>query len=450
MNNRIKPSGPPRVFYGWVVVWSLSAVAGVVMSMAGANMGFFLKPMRQDLDFAQVDFGWMNTARLLGGAATATVLGRLIDRFGPRYLIAIIGVLIAILMVLMSRVTEPWQAVTIFAMIGALGFQGGGQILTTITPAKWFIRERARAMAYVYLGIPISIVFAFPLTQYLIDRYGWQDAWAILGIGGGLILLPVSLLLLRRQPEDMGLLPDGTGRMAASPVGAQGEGTPPRVIDEHHFTRAEAVRTPAFWGLTLAFGIQMFSMATISVFRIPHFQDQGISDTMVAWLGPVDGITAVVIALGMGALVSRFGARRMATAGFLLLAANNVLMVLTSEPIVMFISSAAWGFSLAILGVMQNTLWADFFGRRNLGAIRGFSFMAILGFSAVGAPLTGLVGDVVNTLAPVWWASAAALAVSALVITLTPRPVPRVIDPRQRQPRAVEGRSAGDEHDAGR
>ena len=91
----------------------------------------------------------------------------------------------------------------------------------------------------------------------------------------------------------------------------------------------------------------------------------------------------------------------------------------------MFISGAAWGFSLAILGVMQNTLWADYFGRRNLGSIRGFSFMAILAFSAVGAPITGFVGDATGSLVIVWWASAAALTVSALVIVVTPKPAPK-------------------------
>ncbi len=392
------------------------------MTMAGANMGFFLKPMRDELDFAQIDFGWMNTTRIIGGAATATLLGRMIDRYGPRYLLAVIGVLIGILMALMGRVTEAWQAIAIFAMIGALGFQGGGQILTTVTPAKWFIRERARAMAYVYLGIPLSITFAFPLTQFLIDQYGWRDAWTILGIGGAAFTVPVSLFFLRRQPEDMGLLPDGADPAAAARPDAPSQTQMPT---EYQFTRAEAVRTPAFWGLTFAFGIQMFSMATIGVFRIPHFQDQGISDTIVSWVGPMDGITAVVMALAMARFVSRYGSRTMSVAGFLLLAVNNVLMVLTREPIMMFISGATWGFSLAILGVMQNTLWADYFGRRNLGSIRGFSFMAILGFSAVGAPLTGFVGDATGSLAIIWWVTAGALTVSAVVIAMTPKPVPR-------------------------
>jgi MFS family permease len=388
------------------------------MTMAGANMGFFLKPMRDELDFAQVDFGWMNTTRIIGGAVTATVLGRMIDRYGPRYLLAAIGVLIGILMVLMGRVNEAWQAIAIFAAIGALGFQGGGQILTTVTPAKWFIRERARAMAYVYMGIPISIIFAFPLTQFLIDQYGWRDTWTILGVGGAVFTIPVSLIFLRREPEDMGLLPDGVDP-ATVQSGASAQASGPI---EHQFTRAEAIRTPAFWGLTFAFGIQMFSMATIGVFRIPHFQDQGISDTLVSWVGPMDGITAVVMALAMAAFVVRFGAQRMAVSGFLLLAVNNVLMVLTKEPIVMFISGAAWGFSLAILGVMQNTIWADYFGRRNLGSIRGFSFMAILAFSAVGGPITGFVGDATGSLVIIWWATAAALTVSALVIMATPKP----------------------------
>lgn len=416
------PKKASGLFYGWIVVWSLCGVSGVVMTMAGANMGFFLKPMRDELDFAQIDFGWMNTTRIIGGAATATVIGRMIDRYGPRYLLAFVGVAIGVLMALMGQVTEAWQAIAIFAAMGALGFQGGGQMLTTVTPAKWFVRDRARAMAYVYMGIPISITFAFPLTQFLIDEYGWRDAWTFLGIGGTVFTVPVSLLLLRRQPEDMGLLPDGVDP-TEDPSGASAQSREPT---ERQFTRAEAVRTPAFWGLTFAFSIQMFSMATIGVFRIPHFQDQGIGDTLVSWIGPMDGITAIAMALVMAPLVMRFGAQRMTVYGFLLLAVNNVLMVLTQEPIVMFISGAAWGFSLAILGVMQNTLWADYFGRQHLGSIRGLSFMGILGFSAVGAPLTGWVWDATGSLAIVWWATAIGLTVSAICVMVTPKPGSKV------------------------
>ena len=417
---------PPKTtgrYYGWVVVWSLFVVTGVVMSMGGANLGFFLKPMRDELGFDRVDFGWMNTARVLGGAVTATFLGRFIDRYGPRYLLAVLGVLIAVLMVMMAFVTSAWQAIAIFGLMGVIGFQGGGQILTTITPAKWFVRGRARAMGYVYLGIPVSIIFAFPLTQFLIDQWGWERAWIILGIGGGLLTTPLALFLLRRQPEDMGLLPDGVDPAEAQ-GGAGGQWGGAQAVEEHQWTRAEAVRTPAFWALSFAFGIQLFSMSTIGVFRIPHFQDQGIDDTLVSWLGPMDGLTSVAIVFSMVMLVGRFGSRGMTTTGFLLLALNNVLMVLTREPIMMFISAAAWGFSLAILSVMQNTMWADYFGRRNLGSIRGLAMMGMLAFSAVGAPLTGWIGDTYGSLAPIWWASAAGLTMSALVVWVTPRPAP--------------------------
>jgi MFS family permease len=416
------PDRQPRFFYGWVIVWSLCGVTGIIMTMGGSNMGFFVKPMREELGFAQVDFGWMNTARVLAGAVTAAMLGRMMDRYGPRYLIAIVGLLITGLMIAMASVTQPWQAVLIFGAMGALGSQGGGQILTAVTPAKWFIRQRTRAMSYVYLGIPLSVVVSYPLTQRLIDAYGWQDAWIILGIAGGAFLMPVSLLLLRRQPEDIGLLPDGVDMRTAerTRVGlGTTTGAPP---EEYQFTRAEALRTPAFWALTLAFGIQMFTMATISVFRVPYFQNRGISDSTVSWLGPVDGLTSVAIVFVLGTFVNRFGVRRTATGGFILLAFNNFLMLATREPVMMFVSSATWGVSLSILTVMQNTLWADFYGRRNLGSIRGYSMMGVLGFSAIGAPLTGYVADATGSLAPVWWASAVGLIISAFVVLVVPKP----------------------------
>ncbi|MSQ31673.1 MAG: MFS transporter [Dehalococcoidia bacterium] len=412
------PKKHSGLFYGWVIVWAMTAITGVAITMGSANFGFFVKPMREELGFSQATFGWMNTTRVLTAAASSVFLGRMLDKHGPKWILAAIGLLVGILMVLMGTVHHAWETIGIFAMFGFIGLTGGSQLLTSTTPAKWFIEKRAKAMAYVYLGVPVGIMLSFPVTQMLIGAYGWRATWMILGIAGAVIVVPVSILLLRAQPEDMGLLPDGAASKSEVKSGSR-----PALASETQWTRHEALRTKAFWALTLAFGVQMFATATINVFRVPYFQDQGISDRIVSLLGPMEGMTAAVMALCVGSIATRVGGRNLAVFGFLLLATSISLVSVAHGPTLMFMSSATWGFSLGILMVLQSTIWADFFGRSNVGSIRGYSMMIVMAFSAAGGPLTGYIGDLTGKLEPVWWASAAALILCAFMFAKTRPPL---------------------------
>ncbi|MBM3941282.1 MAG: MFS transporter, partial [SAR202 cluster bacterium] len=199
----------PRFFYGWVIAGVMAVVGGWTLSMGGANFGFFISPMRDELGFDRAFFGWASTARLYGGALGGIYIGRLLDVRGPRFVLALFGGIGAALVASLGFVSAEWQLIFIFGVIGLLGMQGSANIYTSAIVAKWFVRRRTRAMALMYLGVPTTLIVAFPLTQLLIDQLGWRGAWATLGLVGVAIIVPSSLLLLRREPEDMGLRPDG-------------------------------------------------------------------------------------------------------------------------------------------------------------------------------------------------------------------------------------------------
>ena len=93
--------------------------------------------------------------------------------------------------------------------MGLVGMSGPGALVTSVPVLKWFVRDRGRAIAFTSLGIPIGAVLFVPLTQILIDGVGWRMAWVVLAIIGVAVIVPLSAVFVRRQPEDMGLLPDG-------------------------------------------------------------------------------------------------------------------------------------------------------------------------------------------------------------------------------------------------
>ena len=418
----------PPFYYGWVIVASMGVVTSVSLAMGGVNFGFFVKPMADDLDVSQAFFGWAQTARLVGFAATSFLIGRAIDRFGARIPLIVAGALMGVSVVAFSVITAGWHMVAVFFVIGAIGMHGGGGNLYASVPiAKWFIRKRGKAMAVMALGGPIGIAVTAPVTQLLISELGWRATWQILGLTGGVVIVVVALFFVRRQPQDMGLLPDGerpeegAGEQQVAPERGR-SGSVRRPEAEFSWTRAQAVRSATFWRLTLAFGAFMFAISTLGLFRVPFFVDEGFSPQLVALMFTTEAAAAALVAVPTGMALDRFQTRYVAAVGFLVMAVTFFATMTVAAAWQVFASGILFGGAISAVMILQNTIWPVYFGGAHVGAIRGASMPAIIGFSAAGAPLTGFIKDATGTYLPAWWAGVVLLVVGAVIILLTPQP----------------------------
>ena len=145
----------PRIFYGWMIVLGAALIGLAASAMAGLNFGFFILPMSEELGIDQSFFGWAFTARMLAFAASGFVLGRILDRFGARVPLVVTGVVATLVLIAFSRVTNGWQLILLFALIGGIGIQGAGASLYLSVPiSNWFRRLRGRAMAIAFLAFP--------------------------------------------------------------------------------------------------------------------------------------------------------------------------------------------------------------------------------------------------------------------------------------------------------
>ena len=146
----------PRIYYGWIIVVSM-AVAGILgMALGTLNFGLFIKPMGDDLGIGRATFGWAHTARQFASAVTAPLLGRLIDRFGTRLLLAVAGAIGATAVVGLAHITNSWQIIALFGVMGLVGMVGPGALVTTVPVAKWFVRKRGMALAFASAGVPVG------------------------------------------------------------------------------------------------------------------------------------------------------------------------------------------------------------------------------------------------------------------------------------------------------
>jgi len=414
------------VYYGWVMVVGLSIVTMVSMGMLGINFGLFIEPMSRDLGVGQAFFGWAQSGRLLGSASSGFVLGHILDRYGSRVPLAIAGLLVLGAMLLIARVTEGWQLIALFVFVGLVGLQGvGGNLYTMVSVSNWFMRKRSKAMSRVFLGTPIGIFIVAPLTAYFIGTIGWRDTVLILGITGGLLVFLVGLFM-RRRPKDMGQLMDGD-----SPGESQtpGEGSNEdekqsagAEVKEYSWTRAEALRSPAFWKLSVAFGMSVFSLSTVSLFRVPHFVNAGIDAQIVAYSLSVEAVAVFVVAIPVGYAAARFQLRYILIVSQVVSVSVILLLFVSTEVWQVFLVNSLFGVTATSQMITMSVIWPDYFGKDNVGVIRGLTMPITTALSFGGPPLAGMIYDNYGSYEPAWWISIFVIVASAILFFITPKP----------------------------
>ena len=145
-----------RFYYGWVIVGAMSFTMALSMALGTLNFGLFIRPMGDQLGIGRASFGWAQTARAAAAALTSQILGRLIDRYGSRVLMAVGAGIAGSPLIGVFRISQAWQLIALFAATGLIGLGGPGALVMAGPVAKWFVRHieiRERREAYRILDI---------------------------------------------------------------------------------------------------------------------------------------------------------------------------------------------------------------------------------------------------------------------------------------------------------
>jgi sugar phosphate permease len=386
------------------------------MAMGSLNFGLFIVPMGDELNIGRSTFGWAQSIRQLASAVTSPVIGPLIDRFGARILLPAAALIVGTAMVGLAFIESGWQLVALFAAMGLVGMGGPGALVTSVPVVKWFRKKRAKAIAFASLGIPVGALVFVPLTQVFIDAWGWRNAWIALAALGVGIIIPPALIFLRRQPEDIGLLPDGDTLTSGDDEDSDTE------QDEISWTTREALRSAVFWKLVLVFTGVALALGTIGVHRIPTFVDRGVDPNQIAIATAFDAVAAGISTFVMGNLAHRIPGRALGFIGFMFLASSSALTIYADTFLLVFVSMSVFGLGIGGMMFLQNFIWADYFGRVHLGAIRGIVMPVTLIIGGIGAPAAGYVFDRTGTYDVIWWFGVATMASAALIVITVKAP----------------------------
>jgi len=378
----------------------------------------------------QEDRGW-NKTQLSGAAALqqmesaiiGPVLGWIMDRFGPQGLIRLGVVMFGLGFMALSMIETLLQFYGAFIII-ALGSSMCGFFPINVALINWFERWRARALSALSLGLAIGGIFV-PLVGWSLVSFGWRATAFSSGVFAIAVGLPLAMVI-RGRPEDHGETVDGVSKSKAQEAASGVD----LASNNRDFTAREALRTPAFWLLSLGHGFALLVVGAVNVHAIAHMKESlaySVSGAaLVITLVTLFQIGGVMVGWVIG---DRFEKRLIAAACMLMHCLGLLsLTYATSAPWVVAFAAlhgVAWG----LRGPFMHAIRADYFGRSAIGMILGLSFMIIV-IGQVGGPMiAGLFADITGNYRTGFTLLALLAGVGSMFFVLAKRPAPPLRSP---------------------
>lgn len=418
----------PRFFYGWYIVVCCFISQGVRAGLGNQTFGFFIKPLTEELGWSRAVLTGALMTQNIVGATVAPVIGFCIDRYGPRLLMAGGAVCMGASMMLLSQTRHLWQFVLFLGVLGALGFAGLAYSVTSPTIAKWFVRRRGRATGIATGGLNVGVAVFTPLIVFLIDQYGWRSAWLYLGLLPMVLVIPPALLWLRRQPEDMGLLPDGDSApsTSSSQSGSDQQDAEERT-DEVSWTVQDAFRSRTLWLLFVTELVYGTAQGSVIIHRTPFIIDLGFSSATAGVSLVIHSFAALSGKLIWGYLADRVEIRLLLVLVLMGSAAALSALFFVSSPVMLYLGFALpYGLTAGSLTVLGPLIWARYFGRRHLGSIQGFMGPIGLLPGLLGPMFAAFVYDATGSYEFAFACFVALFAIGALMMWWVRRPVASV------------------------
>ena len=411
----------PRLpfFYGWVILACVCCAGFARQGPAVATLSIFVEPMTGE-------FGWsrtgMSAAVSLGGilaALTSPMLGTLLDRHGARAMLCWAVLTTGVCAILLAF-TQSLTYFIIFFCIARTNFAGPFDLGIYGAINNWFVRDRGIATSISTIALMAGLVAMPLLAQAAIVYDGWRAGWIAVGMTVLLVGFVPSWLLMVRRPEDMGLVPDG-GRLSAPNDNPDQR---PSFQHEPRFTRAQALRTPAFWLLSLYTALVYPVQAGVSLHQAPHLIERGIDATSAALMIGVFSFSCAVSGFASGVVLRWISVRITLALSAIGLAAGAYLMTWIASDFDGYYTAVVFGLGIGGVLTVLPIAWADYFGRTSFGAIRGIALTVQVVAQALGPVMSGVLRDVTGDydVALLLFAGLATVAIVSALFTGAPDP----------------------------
>ena len=411
----------PRFFYGWIIVAVVAAGMFTQQAETFNVLSVLVKPMSDEFGWSRTTFGGAMALGTLFGGVVALFLGPLMDRFGPRVALTIAFAVLGAVFMLTALITTLWEFY-VLQVVARMMTSGVIGVASAIIIPKWFIEKRGRAVALGSVGAQAGAAITPLYVQILVSVSGWRLAVLVAGIAIWVVSLLPTALFMRRQPEDIGLLPDGAQPRDETSDGRSGAPRNDLREPEASLPLSVVRRLPSFYLLTAAVSMTWLIRTGVTLHFIPYFTDHSFSPAIAVLVLATYSTTGMAGALIWGVSADRFGARLSFVVDCLLIGMGRLLLlVAATSMLAAFAWAAFWGITLTGSITLQRVIYADYYGRRHLGSIQGLVTLVQTIAQAIGPIAGGLAYDVSGSYVPAFSAFAiAGFAASVFVFLARP------------------------------
>lgn len=412
-------------FYGWIIV-AISMIAGFFSAgVSNITMAVVLKPISDDLGWSRALTAAAVTMGALLGGGLSPLFGPVADRLGPRFLLPAGGALVGLLAIGVSLSAEPWQFYATFVPARALTeFLLYGVVPFTAV-ANWFYLKRPRVMGLVAMAVPLGASALSLMYQFFVAHYGWRSAFLALGLSLWIFVVIPGAIFLRRQPEDLGLSPDGLVPEPRNDDAPLSLGKKQREhVAEHSWTRGDAMRTTALRLLVVSTLLAALATGGVAFHMVAYFTDVRIAPAAAAGALSVMALSGALGNGLWGALAERIEPRRLNVATMLISAGAVALLIRVSTPFAAYVFAVFFGLAARGAAVLTQILVARYFGRHSYGAISSVIDPFHKGGLGLGALFAGMAFDFAGNYQTIFSIFLGNYLVSALLIFLARRPAP--------------------------
>ena len=386
-----------RIFFGWWIVaggFSLQLLIGSLM----------IHSFTAYFPLLQSQFGW--SRGVLSGAfalsrAESGLLGPLqgwlIDKIGPRMMARIGILLFGIGFIYFSQINSILDYYIAFLLM-AMGSSIAGMLTIATTVVNWFIRRRSVAMGIAMSGFGIGGLLV-PVVAWSLTSFGWRPTSFVSGVIIILIGMPIAQLM-RHRPEPYGQFPDGDSPQEYSQNEEGSQDSDLKDMEKGQaafdgFTAKEAMKTQAFWFISIGHSAALITIGAVSLHLVPHIIDAvGISITAASTAVVVMTIFNIVAQLAGGFLGDMYSKKHLAGWAMIMHAIALFILANATSMMPVYLFAALHGTAWGVRGPMMATIRADYFGRSSYATIMGFSSLIVMLGMTFGPLFAGFMSDI--------------------------------------------------------
>ncbi len=401
------------LYYGWVIMIA-SLIIGIISFGIRYSFGVFFGSLETEFNLSRTAVSSIFSIYMVLCAVFGVAGGWALDRFGPRKVATVMCLITGLSLLLSSRVQSAWQLFFTDSFLLAIGTGALFSIVNTTT-TRWFLRKRGLAVGITSAAGSIGEVILAPLTTFLIARFDWRTSFLILGAMVWVVLVPVSQLM-KRDPRDVGLLPDGAKAETRANAGPKQDSQGQAVEDG--LTLSEAWRVREFWFLILSWLLLSFSVHLVLTHVVPHAMDLGISAISAALIISLVGVGSIIGRVIEGRLSDKVGRKPLAISSAVLMVVTMVAIIFIKDLWIFLLFGVVFGYAWGGLGSQVTLLIGDVFGVRSLGIIMGTITAGWALGAAIGPAVGGWVFDTTHTYSAAFIVAACGMAICTILAVI--------------------------------